>query len=132
MATIEEAERDVLAKWLTWSVDRPGPTGNDVFIFYGWLQRNDPAALDFPREGDPWQTVHAWIRHGDPRVRDLTPDESSARLLIEQYGEDAEDHASEQVAAMMVRGDMDAVTTWRAILDAIEWLRKCAQVKPAH
>jgi hypothetical protein len=30
MAKIEEAERDVIEKWLVWSADRPRLTGHDV------------------------------------------------------------------------------------------------------
>ena len=47
----------------------------------------------------------------------------AARLLIDQHGDGAEDHAADQVAAMMIRGDMDGVTIWRRILDAIKQLQ---------
>ena len=56
----------------------------------------------------------------------------SANLLIDHNGDDAEDHAADQIAAMMIRGDMDGVTAWRRILGAIKQLQGVTPAGTVH
>ena len=52
----------------------------------------------------------------------------SARLLIDQHGDEAAIRAAERADAMLEHGDMDGVAVWHRILDAI---RELQDEKPA-
>ncbi len=47
----------------------------------------------------------------------------SANLLVKQHGEDAPIHAAMRADAMLDKGDLDGVATWRRILRAVEELQ---------
>ncbi len=44
----------------------------------------------------------------------------SANILIKQHGEDAPIQAAMRADAMLNKGDLDGVATWRRILRAVE------------
>jgi hypothetical protein len=125
MLTIEEAERDVLAKWLVWSADRPRLTGHDVLIFYAWLLSNDPSALDF-------SIVQALVGRGDPRVRNLSPVEKAALLLVEKHGDEAMAYAEEQLDALLEEGDLDGAAAWWQTTEAIRLMPKKKPATALH
>ena len=59
-----EAKRLILAKFDRWVKEegKADPTGTDAFLFFSELSGRGDPALDFRCSGDPWQTVHAWLR----------------------------------------------------------------------
>ncbi len=54
----------------------------------------------------------------------------TAKLLIDQHGDDAPIHAAMRADAMLDAGDLDGLATWNRILRAIEELR--AGKRPAE
>ncbi len=46
----------------------------------------------------------------------------SANVLVKQHGQDAPIHATMRADAMLEKGDVDGVATWRRILRAVEEL----------
>jgi len=48
----------------------------------------------------------------------------SAKLLVDQHGEDATTHAAMNADAMLDRGDMDGKRVWLRIMRAIEELQR--------
>ncbi len=50
----------------------------------------------------------------------------SAKLLIDQHGEDAGLEAAMRADAMLEKGDMEGATTWRRIVKAVEELLAAA------
>ena len=57
----------------------------------------------------------------------------AAKLLIDQHGDDAELRASERTDELFEVGDLIGVATWKAILRAIEELRRGRrQDEPLH
>ncbi len=56
----------------------------------------------------------------------MTPDLDiyrAANLLVKRHGEDAPIHAAMRADAMLDKGDLDGVATWRRILRAVEELQ---------
>ena len=47
----------------------------------------------------------------------------AAKLLIEQYGQDAASRAIERVAELLKHGDTESALIWRRIAAAVEELR---------
>ncbi len=47
----------------------------------------------------------------------------SAQVLVKQHGEDAPIHAAMRSDAMLEKGDLAGVATWRRILRAVEELQ---------
>ncbi len=47
----------------------------------------------------------------------------SARLLVQQHGEDALFHAAMRADAMLDKGDLDGYAAWKRILRAVEELQ---------
>lgn len=62
---IGDAEREIIAEWHQWrartlsAVDKP--TGNDAFVFFGYLGSERPELLGFQGSGDKWQIIHGWL-----------------------------------------------------------------------
>ena len=50
----------------------------------------------------------------------------SARLIINQHGEDAPIHAAMRADAMLEVGDLDGLAVWQRILRAVTELRETA------
>ncbi len=48
----------------------------------------------------------------------------SAQVLVKQHGRDAPIHAAMRADAMLEKGDLDGLATWKRILRAVEELRK--------
>ncbi len=48
----------------------------------------------------------------------------SAKLLIDQQGEDAATHAAMEAEKLMAKGDMEGVATWKRVIAAIEELQR--------
>jgi hypothetical protein len=48
----------------------------------------------------------------------------SAKILLDQHGDDAELRAAEKHDAMLARGDVDGMRVWRRIMTAIGELRR--------
>ncbi len=48
----------------------------------------------------------------------------SAQVLVKHHGQDAPVHAAMRADAMLDKGDLDGVATWRRILRAAEELRR--------
>jgi hypothetical protein len=48
----------------------------------------------------------------------------AAKLLIEQYGQDAASRAIERVAELLKHGDTEGALIWRRIVAAVEELRR--------
>ncbi len=48
----------------------------------------------------------------------------SAKLLIDQHGEDAAIHAAMEADAMLENGDILGAATWRRIVKAVEELQR--------
>ncbi len=46
----------------------------------------------------------------------------SANLLVKHHGQDAPIHAAMRADAMLDKGDLDGVATWRRIVKAVEEL----------
>ncbi len=46
----------------------------------------------------------------------------SARLLVDQHGDEAPIHAAMQADAMLDKGDLDGAAVWRRIVEAINEL----------
>jgi len=55
----DEAKREIQRAWAMRGDDSGG--SEDMFAFFGWLQRHRPFFLTFRDSGDPWQTVHSWL-----------------------------------------------------------------------
>jgi hypothetical protein len=53
----------------------------------------------------------------------------AAKLLVEQYGQDAGSRANERVAALLKHGDTESALIWRRIVAAIEELRRGRRVE---
>ena len=53
----------------------------------------------------------------------------SAKLLIDQHGDEAPIHAAMQADAMLDEGDLDGAAVWRRIVAATEELLR---TKPRH
>ncbi len=47
----------------------------------------------------------------------------SANLIVKHHGQDAPIHAAMKADAMLEKGDLDGVATWRRILRAVEELQ---------
>ena len=56
----------------------------------------------------------------------------SARLLIDQHGDEAAIRAAERADAMLEAGDLDGAATWRRILDAIKQLQGVTPAGTVH
>ncbi len=56
----------------------------------------------------------------------------SARLLIDQHGDEAAIRAAERADVMLDAGDLDGVAVWRRILDAIKQLQGDAPAGTVH
>ena len=50
----------------------------------------------------------------------------SANLLVEQHGEDARVHAAMRADAMLEKGTLDGLATWKQILRVVEELQRTA------
>ena len=48
----------------------------------------------------------------------------SARVLLDQHGEDAPIEAAMKADAMLEKGDLDGYAVWKRILRAVEELRR--------
>ena len=48
----------------------------------------------------------------------------AAKLLIEQFGEEAAVRAADRADALLAEGDLDGALIWRAIGEAIEGLQR--------
>ena len=48
----------------------------------------------------------------------------SAKVIIKQYGKDAQIHSTKRASAMLDKGDLDAYAVWKRILKAIEELKR--------
>ncbi len=46
----------------------------------------------------------------------------SAKLLVDQHGDDATIHAAMQADAMLEKGDLDGAAVWRRIVSAVNAL----------
>jgi hypothetical protein len=61
-----EAKPTVLRLFREWAEANgksiPHTAAEGGFVFFTWLRANHPEALDFRATGDPWQTVHIWLR----------------------------------------------------------------------
>ena len=53
----------------------------------------------------------------------------SAKVIMKQYGKDAQIHSTKRASAMLDKGDLDAYAVWKRILRAIEELKR-AEPKP--
>jgi hypothetical protein len=62
-----ERRRELRILWLQKPEDKR--TGNDVLIFYGWLEENRPELLKARRYGDPYQSLKSDLADlwSDPR-----------------------------------------------------------------
>ncbi len=47
----------------------------------------------------------------------------SAKIIVKQYGKDAQIHSTKRAGAMLDKGDLDAYAVWKRILRAIEELQ---------
>ncbi len=56
-----------------------------------------------------------------PMISDLDS-YRSANVLVKRHGQDAPIHATMRADAMLDKGDLDGVATWRRILRAVEEL----------
>jgi hypothetical protein len=50
----------------------------------------------------------------------------SAKVIIKQYGKDAQIHSTKRASVMLDKGDLDAYAIWKRILKAIEELQRAA------
>ncbi len=48
----------------------------------------------------------------------------AAKVIINQYGKDAQIHSTKRASAMLDKGDLDAYAVWKRILRAVEELRR--------
>lgn len=55
----------------------------------------------------------------------------SARLLIDQHGDEAPIHAAVQADAMLERGDLDGSAVWRRVVAVIKELQR-SEPKPGR
>ena len=64
--TQAEAERLIVRRYREWSDETgtaiPNRQPEGGFVFFGWLSRHHPEALNFQCRGDKWQMVHIWLR----------------------------------------------------------------------
>ena len=56
----------------------------------------------------------------------------TAKLLIDEHGEDAVLEASSKIDAMLDAGDMDGRAVWRRILAAIKELQSTTRTTPLN
>lgn len=56
----------------------------------------------------------------------------SARLLIDQHGEDATIHAAMRADEMLDEGDFDGRVVWLKVIEAINELQKTEPTGPIH
>ncbi len=56
----------------------------------------------------------------------------SARLLVDQHGDEAPIHAATQADAMLDKGDLDGQAVWMRILNAVEELLRGRGDDPLH
>ena len=64
MITKDEARVLILQEWGQWIEKHPektNPNGTDGLIFFGYLQTERPALLNFRNRGDKWQVVRGWL-----------------------------------------------------------------------
>ena len=64
MIAKDEARVLILEEWKHWINRHPDlvePSGTDGLTFFGYLQRERPALLNFRNRGDKWQTIHGWL-----------------------------------------------------------------------
>ncbi len=47
----------------------------------------------------------------------------AAKVIINQYGKDAQIHSTKRASAMLDKGDLDAYAMWKRILRAVEALQ---------
>lgn len=61
-----EAKPLVIRYFRQWAAENGKPipytAAEGGFVFFGWLERNHPEALDFQCRGGKWQIVHIWLR----------------------------------------------------------------------
>ncbi len=50
----------------------------------------------------------------------------SAKVIMNQYGKDAQTHSTKRASAMLDKGDLDSYAIWRRILRAVEELQRTA------
>ena len=50
----------------------------------------------------------------------------SAKVIINQYGKDAQIHSTKRAIAMLDKDDLDAYAIWKRILRAVEELQRTA------
>ncbi len=48
----------------------------------------------------------------------------SAKIIIKQYGKDAQIHSTKRASAVLDKGDLDAYAVWKRILRAVEGLQR--------
>ena len=48
----------------------------------------------------------------------------SAKVIIKQYGKDAQIHSTKRASAMLDKSDLDAYAIWKRILRAVEELQR--------
>ncbi len=48
----------------------------------------------------------------------------SAKVIINQYGKDAQIHSTMRASAMLDKGDLDGYAMWKRILRAVEELQR--------
>ena len=48
----------------------------------------------------------------------------AANVIVEQYGKDAQIHATKRASAMLDKGDLGVYATWKRILRAVEELQR--------
>lgn len=62
-----QAKAMVLSLFKEWAADNgkriPHEAVEGGMLFYGWLEKERPEALNFRASGDKWQVVHGWLLH---------------------------------------------------------------------
>lgn len=63
--TQDQAKAIVLRLFRQWVSDNgkrlPHEAPEGGLLFYGWLGKEHPEALNFRATGDKWQVVHGWL-----------------------------------------------------------------------
>ena len=61
----DDAKKLIIREWDDWASTHLQPneegSGFNGLSFFLDLQRDRPDLLDFPAQGDKWQTVHGWL-----------------------------------------------------------------------
>ncbi len=80
------------------------------------VQRSAPRKASAGFAPSPRPKRRAGAGHGGDRLW------RTAKLCIEQYGEDAATHAAMRADELMEAGDMDGRAVWRRLLEAVKVL----------